>query len=169
MTSASNADMHAQEPSTATVIPFPVRPAADTVQRTAAAENDRLRLALAALQAALADQRAALRAWRLAMGELKYSTAALDASLQRYRNNLKTLGTRVAGLGKQAEALKSFQALEGSQVEASFQAGVNFHAGADFHAGASGQPGARLQAGTDPARAAASGVLPEAASPAASD
>lgn len=92
---------------TAVIIPFPTRP----VAKPAAVpdpDGDRLARALAALNAALADQRAALTAWRSVLGELKTSTSTLEDSLQRYRGNLRSLGTSVSALREKSKALEQW-------------------------------------------------------------
>lgn len=115
MTTAATPD----SPPPATIIPFPgrassvppagpLRDRAPLVPPAPSPEQDRLRIALASLNAALADQREAMKAWRGAMGDLKASTAALEESLQRYRGNLRTLGNRVNALGDQARALEAW-------------------------------------------------------------
>jgi phage-related tail protein len=88
---------------TSRIIQFPRRP-------QAAARLDegqeRLRRALATLDNAIADQRVAVAAWRKALGELGSVVSGLGESLHRYRGNLDTLGTRVAGLHSQAVRLE---------------------------------------------------------------
>ena len=116
MTIASTPEPGPREQPAATVIPFPVIPfparlASVTARRTpavSAADQDRLRQALQSLNDALADQRTALKAWRAAMGELKASTMALEENLQRYRGNLRSLGSSVAALRDQAQALEAW-------------------------------------------------------------
>ena len=101
----SNSTAAAEEPQhpTAAIIPFPM-PAKAEVPRP----EDRLSRALQALNDALAEQQAALTAWRSALGDLKTSTASLDGSLQRYRNNLGSLSTSVSSLQTQARALEQW-------------------------------------------------------------
>jgi hypothetical protein len=85
---------------TAQIIPFPSRqPHPDDAQ-------ERLRRALAGLEDAIAGQRAAVAAWRKALGELGTVVSGLGENLQRYRGNLDTLGDRVAGLHTQAVKLE---------------------------------------------------------------
>jgi len=122
----------------ATVIPFPQRPAAQPATRhvplltgtpptgtpptgapltgTPKSEQERLSHALESLNAALAEQRAALKAWRGAMSELKASTTALEDSLQRYRGNLRSLGSSVSALHHKARSLEAWAdgAMEGT-------------------------------------------------------
>ena len=90
----------------ATIIPFPVRKRAAPVPGVPAAADDRLARALANLNAALAEQRAAVTAWRSVMGELKASTSGLQDSLQRYSANLGTLGESVSTLRDRARSLE---------------------------------------------------------------
>jgi septal ring factor EnvC (AmiA/AmiB activator) len=88
---------------TATIIPFPVRPKAGP-----AAPQERLTRALESLNAALADQKTAIAAWRLVLGELKSTTTGLDDSLRRYRKTLWTLDTSVAALRAKARSLEQW-------------------------------------------------------------
>jgi cytochrome c-type biogenesis protein CcmH/NrfG len=90
-------------PPTATIIPFPVRPKPE-----APAAQERLARALESLNAALADQKVAVAAWRDVLGELKATTAGLDDSLQTYRASLRTLGTSVSALRSKARALEQW-------------------------------------------------------------
>lgn len=88
---------------TATVIPFPVRD-----KPAEATPEDRLTRALASLNAAMSDQRAAVAAWRSVLGELKATTSGLDESLHRYRANLRALGTSVSSLHAKAKSLEEW-------------------------------------------------------------
>jgi hypothetical protein len=88
---------------TASIIPFPARP-----KPAELAPQERLVRALASLNAALADQRAAVTAWREVLGELKTSTNGLQNSLKDYRTNLQTLGNSVSALGAKARALEEW-------------------------------------------------------------
>jgi hypothetical protein len=72
------------------------------------APEERLAKALALLNSALADQRIAVASWREVLGELKVTTAGLHDSLQRYRTNLRTLGTSVSGLQAKARSLEAW-------------------------------------------------------------
>ncbi|HEY4174832.1 MAG TPA: hypothetical protein VGM42_17525 [Rhodopila sp.] len=90
-------------PQTATIIPFPARPKPE-----APAPQERLARALESLNAALADQKGAVAAWRDVLGELKTTTAGLDESLQHYRASLRTLGTSVSSLRSKARALEQW-------------------------------------------------------------
>ena len=103
-----------EQPS-ATVIPFPQRPATAPATRkipllaaTPRSEQERLTHALESLNAALAEQRTALKAWRSAMAELKASTAALEDGLQRYRGNLRSLSNSVTTLHQKARSLETW-------------------------------------------------------------
>lgn len=90
-------------PRTASIIPFPVRPKPD-----APAPQERLARALDSLNAALADQKVAIAAWREVLGELKATTTGLDESLQRYRSTLRTLGNSVSSLRAKARTLEQW-------------------------------------------------------------
>jgi hypothetical protein len=95
----------------AEILPFPVRAApkpAVAPNPGLTPEQARLAKALDALNAALADQRAALAAWRGVLGELKASTAGLESSLHRYRGSLASLGTSVSSLREKARALETW-------------------------------------------------------------
>ena len=87
---------------TAQIIPFPLRPPPAATQEDG---QERLRRALAGLEAAVADQRKAVAAWRSALADLGTVVSGLGSSLQRYRGNLDTLGDRVAGLHARAVQL----------------------------------------------------------------
>jgi ABC-type transporter Mla subunit MlaD len=89
----------------ATIIPFPARVKPGPVVAT---PEDRLARALASLNAALAEQKSAVAAWRDVLGELKTTTAGLDESLQRYRSNLRSLGTSVSALHAKARSLEQW-------------------------------------------------------------
>lgn len=90
----------------AQIIPFRARPAAPPAAATP--DHDRLVRALQSLNAALADQKAALAAWRAVLGDLKTTTTGLDQSLQRYRSSLGNLGNSVNGLRDQARTLEQW-------------------------------------------------------------
>ena len=95
----------------AQIIPFPARrpPASEaTVPPPAPEGQARLALALASLNAALADQRAAMAAWQGALADLKQTTQSLSGGLQRYHNSLGDLGTKVASLREEAVKLESW-------------------------------------------------------------
>lgn len=97
---ARGADAHAR---TATIIAFPAREAV-----APRVPEDRLARALDSLNTALADQKTAVAAWRDVLGELKATTTGLDESLQRYRSNLRSLGTSVSALHAKARSLEQW-------------------------------------------------------------
>ncbi|MGD0103004.1 MAG: hypothetical protein ABSC06_03085 [Rhodopila sp.] len=105
MTTSTVSDSITVEPAvrTASIIPFPTRskPAEPTPE-------ERLARALVSLNAALAEQRVAVSAWRDVLGELKTTTAGLQDSLQRYRTNLRTLGNSVSSLHAKARSLEAW-------------------------------------------------------------
>jgi hypothetical protein len=68
--------------------------------------QERLRRALAGLDAAVAGQRAAVAAWRGALAELGTAMAGLGRSMQHYQGSLDTLGGRVARLHVEAVQLE---------------------------------------------------------------
>jgi ABC-type transporter Mla subunit MlaD len=96
----------------AAIIPFPARP-----KPPAQTPEDRLARALESLNAAMADQRVAVAAWREVLGELKTTTINLDDSLQRYRSNLGSLGTSVSALHAKARALEQWADAETATVD----------------------------------------------------
>ena len=86
---------------TAQIIPFPLgRPPA---QRDG---NERLQRAIAALEAAIANQRVAVAAWRSALADLSRVVSGLGDGLQRYRGSLDGLSVRVDSLRAQAVQLE---------------------------------------------------------------
>jgi hypothetical protein len=104
---------------TAEIIAFPTRPPMPAPQETGQAQvqgqaqghaegHDRLVRALDALNAALAEQRSAITAWRSAMADLTTSTSGLGDSLGRYRTNLTNLGWGVSSLRAQANVLRAW-------------------------------------------------------------
>jgi hypothetical protein len=88
---------------TATIIAFPPRPTP-----AASPPVDRLTRALESLNTAMLQQRAALAAWRGALGELKATTTGLGESLQHYRTNLRSLGDSVSALQDKARSLEQW-------------------------------------------------------------
>ena len=88
---------------TAAIIAFPARP-----KPVAPQPEDRLTRALESLNTALMEQRAAVAAWRGALGELKTTTSGLDESLQRYRANLRSLANTVSALQAKARSLEEW-------------------------------------------------------------
>lgn len=86
------------------VIPF--RPRSATVSQPAAAAEERLSRALAALDAALEEQRAAMDRFRLAIGDLTRAVSGLEAGLVRYGDELACLGHDLERLAIEARALE---------------------------------------------------------------
>lgn len=87
----------------AEIIPFPTR------SRPAQPRpEDRLARALAGLNAAMEEQRAAVTAWRGALGELQTTTAGLGESLRRYNGSLASLGGDVSALQAKTRALETW-------------------------------------------------------------
>lgn len=105
MTTANVSDSMANEAvaRTADIIPFPARP-----KLAEPAAEDRLARALASLNAALAEQRVAIAAWRESLAALKAATDGLGDSLQRYHSNLGTLGDSVSALRTKAQSLEQW-------------------------------------------------------------
>jgi ABC-type transporter Mla subunit MlaD len=68
--------------------------------------NERLRTALANLDAALAAQRTALADWRGALSDLHGSLGGLGASMQSYNSSLGDLAEGVDRLNQQARSLE---------------------------------------------------------------
>jgi hypothetical protein len=102
-TNVSDSTPAEDTPCTALIIPFPVRP-----KPASPDPNVRLAVALASLNAALAEQRVAVAAWRQALGELKTTTAGLHEGLQRYKGNLQALGNSVSALAAKARSLEEW-------------------------------------------------------------
>jgi hypothetical protein len=90
---------------TAQVIPFPSRTAR---QATAAANQERLANALALLDGALAEQRAAMDQFRLAIGDLDRAVCSLEAGLVGYSDELACLNHDLDRLGIEARALEAW-------------------------------------------------------------
>jgi hypothetical protein len=91
------------ETPTAIIIPFPARAAGPV-----AGPDARLARALASLEAALVQQRAALAGWRDVLKDLKSTTTTLDDNLRRYRVSLRSLGGSVNALHQKAKALEAW-------------------------------------------------------------
>jgi hypothetical protein len=89
---------------TAEIIPFPVR----SPEPAVLLPQDRLTRALASLNAALAEQRVAVAAWRDNLADLKASTGGLGESLEQYRTSLGNLGQGIETLQTQAHALRNW-------------------------------------------------------------
>ena len=87
---------------TADIIPFPPRKTAEDSQ------NDRLTNALTALEVALAEQRAAVAAWRQSLTELRGVVGGLGAGLSEYPNSLTRLGSQVESLNADARAMEDW-------------------------------------------------------------
>ena len=92
--------MHAAR--TAEIIPFPPRKVAENHQ------NDRLINAVTALDIALAEQRAAVAAWRESLTELREVMSALGVGLADCQDSLARLGSRVATLNSDAQAMENW-------------------------------------------------------------
>jgi hypothetical protein len=92
----------------AEIIPFPVRLQPETMGPEEIRPEDRLARALESLNAALLEQKAALAAWRGALGALQASTSGLGDSLQRYQANLRALGGQVAVLHDRAITMEQW-------------------------------------------------------------
>ena len=79
--------------SDAAILVFPARP------------EDRLRLAFRRLDEALAEQRAAVGAWRREIGGLAEATSRLGGSLHAFRDNLQALAETTRQAEEQAKRL----------------------------------------------------------------
>ncbi len=93
---------------TAEIIPFPVRTQPMEPPPAAMPPEDRLERALESLNAAMAEQKVALAAWRGALGALQASTSGLGESLQRYQTSLGTLSGNVDALREKAVSLEQW-------------------------------------------------------------
>jgi ABC-type transporter Mla subunit MlaD len=87
---------------TADIIPFPSRKAAEN------SDSDRLTTALSALDIALAEQRAAIAAWRESLTELRGVMGNLGTGLTEYRDSLTNLGGKVQSLRSDAAAMEEW-------------------------------------------------------------
>ena len=98
------------ESTTAEIIRFPVRavvpPRAEAEPGPADPANARLARALDNLNEALAGQRAAMAAWKTAIGDLRTVTRRLGTSLRGYNDSLGRLDTRVNTLREEAVKLE---------------------------------------------------------------
>jgi hypothetical protein len=96
----------------AEIIPFPgaQRSHGSEAPVGEAAEDpgERLRRALAALEAAVAAQRMAVSGWRDAIADLRGTMAGLGTSLRTYNGALDSLGTRVDTLHASARCLEAW-------------------------------------------------------------
>lgn len=130
MTTPEPSDPLPAAPASATVIPFPLRSKPLVSARQISRQNapaigspafanakvaprdltpeQRLTRALASLDAALADQRVAVAAWRDGLVTLKTATAGLAHSLHRYRTNLDALGISVSALRDKTRSLQEW-------------------------------------------------------------
>ena len=81
------------------------RPAQRAPAVSPSAGHDRLSLSLDSLCAALAQQSAAVAAWRASMSELRGAATSLHAGLTLHQTALHALGERVAQLGTVSAAL----------------------------------------------------------------
>lgn len=79
--------------------------------------EERLRRALAALDAAVTGQRAAVAEWRQSLEQLGTTMSGLGTSVGRYRDSLTNLEGQVGSLNRQAVALERWadQALTAEQ------------------------------------------------------
>ena len=88
---------------TAEIIPFPAHPKPEEPR-----PDDRLARALASLTTAVMEQKAAIAAWRGALGELKETTSGLGESLQRYQISLGSLSGSVSALRGKAQLMEQW-------------------------------------------------------------
>ena len=95
---------------TATVIPFPNRPAVRQRPdaKPEAPADDRLTQAMANLNKALLSQRAAMVAWKAALGDLRTVTQRLGANMRRYNDSLSNLDTQIDTLRAEAKKLEAW-------------------------------------------------------------
>jgi hypothetical protein len=70
--------------------------------------DDRLTMALTALDVAVAEQRSAIAAWRQSLTELRGVVNGLGAGLCDYQASLSRLGADVAVLNGDARAMESW-------------------------------------------------------------
>ena len=80
---------------TTEILPFPKRP------------DDRLRLSLRALDAALAEQRAAMAGLRAELASLSTAVSGLDRSLRTYQGALGDTAAELAQAGAMARRLET--------------------------------------------------------------
>ena len=85
-----------QRPATAAILPFP-RPDDP---------HARLRLALAGLDRAVAEQQREVARWRDGLLELRSAVAGVDVSLHTFQASLDAVAPAVAGLEAPAERLR---------------------------------------------------------------
>ena len=91
------------EPPSAAIIPFPRPKAAEEANGPV-----RLQRAFATLERALAEQRAAVAAWRESLGDLRGSVQGLSQSLGTYQARLDGLAEGVDGLNREARRLEAW-------------------------------------------------------------
>jgi hypothetical protein len=97
------------ESKTAEIIPFQPRAIAPIQAPTAPTEAEaRLSRALINLNDAVIAQRAAMTAWKSALGNLRTVTGRLGSSLRTYHDNLGQLDARVATLRGEAVKLEAW-------------------------------------------------------------
>jgi hypothetical protein len=89
----------------AQIIPFPVHP---TAVPPPPEGSERLARALALLDAALVEQRAAVTTWRDGLTALHTSVAGLDGSLRTYQAQLAALQGRTEGVRDAARRLETW-------------------------------------------------------------
>jgi hypothetical protein len=93
---------------TAEIIQFPTRPNVPDLLAQSHAEQseaeERLNRALASLNSALTEQRAAVGIWKSSISDLSTATGRLGVSLRNYHDSLGQLDVRVSTL--RAESLK---------------------------------------------------------------
>ena len=90
----------------ATILPFPRRPAPPAPDTAPDPAADRLRQALAALERAVAAQKQAVGEWRGALASLHGNVQALHSSLTTYDARLGTLRTEVEAVHHTATGLE---------------------------------------------------------------
>ncbi len=92
----------------AAIIPFPGSKRATPVKaaRSRTPVDDRLARALATLNAAVEEQRSAVKNWQAVIGELKTSTEGLREGLVRYQTSLAKLADGVSTLRDRARSLE---------------------------------------------------------------
>ena len=92
-------------PATAQIIPFPARLPAAAAEPEAA---ERLARAIALLDAALAEQRAAVASWRDGLSVLQSSVAGLDGTVRAYHAQLNGLRGRTEDVHSTARRLETW-------------------------------------------------------------
>lgn len=87
---------------TADIIPFPTRKTAEI------SPGDRLTQALTGLNVALAEQRAAIAAWRHSLTELRGVVNGVGEGLTTFQASLGRLETDVTALNSDAQAMEDW-------------------------------------------------------------